>query len=378
MLEVKDLSIKEVNEAKNNRNIGVELLRIVSMTMIVILHLIGHGGILGATSPFKLNNLIVWLLQIFCMCSVNMFALTTGYSHIKCKYKFERIIELWFNVVFYSLIIAGIFYFLPQNNIVNIKNLFNSFIPVISNQYWYFTAYFCLFLFIPFFNVLINNLSKKQHKKIIFVCLFSFCIIEIFARFLGYDLFNVGKGYSFLWLAVMYIIGAYIRLYQDDFKKDNKFYLLTYIISSILVFIVEIILSIIMYKSLKTNTILIEYNSIFIVVSAVSLFIFFSKLNIKHWKNIIQKLSAVSFGVYIISDNRFMRSMFISNKFLKIANLEPLLIIPSIIVLAIIIYLICFLIDSIRQKLFNLLHTRDFSKKIKDFIKLNIYDRVIN
>ena len=69
----KDSNIKiknEVNEnnsiikRKEERNIGIDLLRIVSMFMVVILHVLGHGGILNATIPFSFNHNLLWILEI--------------------------------------------------------------------------------------------------------------------------------------------------------------------------------------------------------------------------------------------------------------------------------------------------------------------------
>ena len=45
------------------------------------------------------------------------------------------------------------------------------------------------------------------------------------------------------------------------------------------------------------------------------------------------------------------------------------LMIGSIILTAIIIYLICFIIESIRKRLFRILHIKELSVRIKDLIK---------
>lgn len=359
---------------QSNRNIGIELARIISMLMVVILHTIGHGGILDNTIGLSVNNNLIYLLNIACYGAVDMYAIITGYVCVKSKYRWERIIELWLQVTFYTVGITAILYLIP-NNIVNvgIKDLIKSIIPVMSKQYWYFSSYFCLFLFIPFINLLLNKLSKEEYKKLILISIFAFCGIAFISRNLSGDIFNVNRGYSFLWLAVMYIVGAYIKLYSNDFEKinNNKFLCIS-IIFTILTWLSEIAISIVTLKTfgkIKGNNLFILYNSPTILISTVCLFIFFSRVNIKHGANIILKLASTSFGVYLISEQPFIRQIFISNKFVEYANMPWYLMIASIILTAIVIYIICSIIDYIRKYLFNLLHIRKLSEKIKDIIK---------
>ena len=171
----------------------------------------------------------------------------------------------------------------------------------------------------------------------------------------------------------MYIIGAYIKIYSNDFEKiDNKKFLCIYVIFTILTWLSKIIISIFTLKifgNIKGNELFIAYNSPTIFISAVCLFIFFIRLDIKRGVNLILKLSATSFSVYLISEQHLIRELFISNKFGKYANMPWYLMIGSIILTAIIIYLICFIIESIRKRLFRILHIKELSVRIKDLIK---------
>lgn len=176
-----------------------------------------------------------------------------------------------------------------------------------------------------------------------------------------------------MWLSVMYTIGAYIKIYSNDFEKiNNQKFLCIYVIFTILTWLSEIIISIFTLKifgNIKGNELFIAYNSPTIFISAVCLFIFFIRLDIKRGVNLILKLSAASFSVYLISEQHLIRELFISNKFGEYANMPWYLMIGSIILTAIIIYLICFIIESIRKRLFRILHIKELSVRIKDLIK---------
>ncbi len=375
------LNVKN-KETDKIKNVGIELLRIISMFMIVIHHIIGHGGILNSTTSLSINNNLIFLLEISCYGAVNLYALITGYVCVNSKHRWERIIELWLQVFFYTFLITLIFYIVPQNTInVGIKDLIKSILPVMSKQYWYFSSYFCLFLFIPFINKLINILTKKEHKNICVISLITFCIIAFLGRSIGgSDIFNVNNGYSFIWLTIMYIVGAYIKKYPEDLRKNNIFYLLIYIFSILLIWLSEVIISIITLKyfgNIRGNKLFITYISPFLTIGTISLFIFFSRLNINKGVNIILKFASVSFGVYLISEHNIIRTLFITNKFKEYANMPWYLMIIYTLLTAVVIYIICSLIDYIRKIIFKMLNVKDISSKIKQKIK-KLYNNIEN
>ena len=77
------------------RNLGIDLLRIISMYMIVILHVLGQGGILFNLEIFSNKYNIAWILEIICFCSVNLYGFITGYVMTGSKFKYKKIINLW-------------------------------------------------------------------------------------------------------------------------------------------------------------------------------------------------------------------------------------------------------------------------------------------
>ena len=46
------------------RNYGIDFLRMISMIMIVMLHTLGHGGILRSVSFLSVHYQIAWLLKV--------------------------------------------------------------------------------------------------------------------------------------------------------------------------------------------------------------------------------------------------------------------------------------------------------------------------
>lgn len=60
---------------QTKRNIGIDLLKIVSMLMIVTLHMLGHGGVLDNMPPMSRCYQVAWLIEIACYGAVNCYAL---------------------------------------------------------------------------------------------------------------------------------------------------------------------------------------------------------------------------------------------------------------------------------------------------------------
>lgn len=146
------------------RNINIEILRIVLMIMILILHFFYHGNILNEMSrEINLLNISIISIEVLCIVAVNVFILISGYFLCKSKFDINKIIKLYGEIFVYSIII-GIILLLTNNVELNIKNLLYIFFPFITQRYWFFNAYILLILLFPFLNILINNISKEKFK----------------------------------------------------------------------------------------------------------------------------------------------------------------------------------------------------------------------
>ena len=96
------------------RSYGIDLLKSVSMLMVVILHILGVGGVLNAAPEGSLASAAVWLLETACICAVNCFGLVSGYVLSRGRYRRSRLLSLWLRVVLESLAITALFaLFLP-------------------------------------------------------------------------------------------------------------------------------------------------------------------------------------------------------------------------------------------------------------------------
>ena len=94
------------------RNYGIDFLRMISMIMIVMLHTLGHGGILRSVSFLSVHYQIAWLLEVIAFGAVNTYAMISGFVSVDSHFKISNILILWLQVLFYGILINTVFFFL--------------------------------------------------------------------------------------------------------------------------------------------------------------------------------------------------------------------------------------------------------------------------
>ena len=160
-------NLKTINDMKKNassdkkqRDIGFEILRIISIILITCVHLLNYAGFLGNSASAG-ETAILRMLYSFFLTSVNVFVLISAYFLVKSKFKIYKIIKLWLMVIFYTLFLyaIGILFF---KETFTFSNLFWCFFPIWRNRYWFFTAYFLIYLISPLLNKIINHSPKKK------------------------------------------------------------------------------------------------------------------------------------------------------------------------------------------------------------------------
>ncbi len=348
---------------KNERNYGIDLLRLISMFMVVTIHVIGWGGLRAQIIPLTLKGEILKFIEITCYCAVNCYAIISGYVGVTSKHKYSSIIYLWIQVLFYSLIAGAIYLIVTITNGAGIsfKALISNFFPFIFEKYWYFTAYVLLFFFMPLLNFIIDKTPQRLLKTSAIVVLVFFCCVGLLRS--TYN--SISRGYSVLWLAIMYLVGGYIAKYNTFSKISSCRSFLYYIICIGLAFGSRIVLALITSSVLGDFyriDFLIEYNSPLIVASALFLFNTFRQMYIKKGAiKCITLFAPASFGVYLIHENSIIRGLFIEGKFIYYLDKPFYEMIGLILLTAIIIFIVCIIIDFLRIQLFKLFRVKKFS-----------------
>ena len=76
--------------------------------------------------------------------------------------------------------------------------------------YWFASCYVLIYIFSPFFRKIIEKVTKKDFKIILTIMIAIWGILANVPKTKTF--FN-----EFIWLTVIYFIGAYINKYEYDF-----------------------------------------------------------------------------------------------------------------------------------------------------------------
>ena len=366
----------ETSNTENERNYGIDLLRIISMFFVVILHCLGQGGILQSVAINSIQYKFAWFIEICAYCAVNIFALISGYvsyTDKEKKVKYSNYINIWLQIVFYGLLVTLIFDIINPL-LVSTKDYLIVLFPFTNNLYWYFTAYTGLFAIIPFLNNGIRSCSNKTMKKVFIIIITFFSIINIVT-----NSFNLNGGYSFVWLVLLYILGASIKKCNIGKNLKNYQCIIAVLCLCFITYLYKIYGLKISILNLKiTRNFLVSYTSPTILAIAILYVINFSKLKFNNFSKRIIKFAAPSaFTIYILNNHRLIWDHIMENLFVNISNQSIIKIFICITGFASLFVIISILLDKIRILLFNKIHIKTLVDKIDNLLNA-LLDKIEN
>lgn len=358
-------------QEEDTRNYGIDMLRLIAMFFVVVLHCYGQGGILSTVVVDSQQYKIAWFIEIVAYCAVDIFALISGYVSYTEKEKrvnYSKYLNLWFQVVFYGLLI-NILFDIFNSSFVSIKNYIEVLFPVSFKLYWYFTAYTGLFIIMPLLNSAIRNCSEQLLKKLFIIIIVVFSIYDVL-----FDVFVLQGGYSFLWIAILYILGAIIKKCNIGYKLKNWHIIFGITILLLITYIYKIY-GISFFEITKGT--FVSYISPTILGISILYIIGFSKIRFnKTIKNVIRFAAPSAFAVYILNNNMLVWQYIMYGLFINIANSSLIKLVIYPLGFSVLFTIVSIFIDKIRVVIFKLLHVNEFSICIVKFIS-KVLDKII-
>ena len=94
-------TITSHNPIKAERHYGLDLLRIISMLMVLFCHVSNYSVLSGLILPDTPEYIIRQILIAFCIVMINCYILTTSYFLVKQKFRLSRLFKLELIVIFW-------------------------------------------------------------------------------------------------------------------------------------------------------------------------------------------------------------------------------------------------------------------------------------
>lgn len=346
---------------EQKRNSGLDIARTAAMCGIIILHIVDNGGLIQCTEGPR--YWIVFWIQICATCSVDLFALLSGYFGIdKRTRSLYRTFELLAIVIFYSVVITLIFFAIDFPEIRSVKNLIKGVFPELVGRYWYITCFIPLSICQPYINKGLNALSLKEHRALCGILIVIFSLVSTVP---GVDFFKVIRGYSFLWLCICYIVGAYMKREQGISYRRFGF-----LIGSIVLLVGNYIIY--YFKGAKSHY-FVEYNSPIILFMSIDLFLLFANLKNVYGREIWKKLSSFAFDVYVLHCHIFVFDFIMKDSFVWISVFSPFMALVIILLCGASIYIWASVVGNVRKYLFKTMGIVNLLNKAADKVNWFIY-----
>lgn len=294
-----------------------------------------------------------WLIEIICFCAVDGYALISGYNARKKELNYSKLIQMWFQVVFYSFVLTLILRIVKLDTETDLGVFILSLLPVSSCEYWYFSAYFPLAILSPFIVKGLDKIEDDDLKKI-----FVFIVLIFTFSGLLYDCYVIAKGYSFVWLTLLYVLGYIIKRLDMFAKWSSKKLLLCSILMILTTWSALMILD---------NVRLISYISPTILFNAIFLLILFSRFKLEKIKPLIKYIAPVTFGIYLFQNNRVVWNK-MKNAFLFVNNKSIFEAIACTLCIALAIFILGLIVERVRIRIFKMLRIEKLSSYINEKI----------
>ena len=341
---------------KKTREANLDVLRIVSMLLIILLHSIDHSGVLeraevGSTGMY----FYVRFTYAMCMVCVNIYVMLSGYFMVNAKFRLHKLITLWMEAAFYSFVLKLLF-MLAGKETFSLFSLASCFFPILTGRYWFLTIYVGMYLISPFLNILIHAMTKKQHS-LLNLCLFGIMSVWVSIHPVIAGM-NSGGGWGLAWFAVLYLAAAWLRLYYTPDGKPLKFFAVYFAIP-LLMAAAQVVLK--AYGNIPgagtLHTVVghwFRYDSAPVYIMTVCLFAGFRNVRMQGEKlsKVITFIASLTFGVYLIHAHANVSPW--SWEVLDLPEKMDAMTFPLVQMVSVFgIFAICIMIDMVRNAIFK-------------------------
>lgn len=361
-------------QIKKPRSSNFELYRIICMLMIMAHHYVVLSGINIPMTADKLapNSLYLYLFGMWGKTGINCFLMITGYFMCTRTISVNKFLKLYLWVMIYTIALTVIFLFIGKETLspmlllrlLPFTNIHSDCFPSAFMAWW---------LFIPFLNIVINNIGKRQHQLLISLTVLIFTIYSFVPKILFVAVNPI------CWFSTIYFVASYIRKYPESIFKWNSATFWGYVTVFMIICSMFSVLTFIWIDnyigvSIPQYYMVSDSNQPLAFLVSVSSFLWFKNLRI-NYNQFINILGGASFGVLLIhSGSRAMIDWLWKDIVDCVGhyNLPLWQLIGYSFGVILIIYLVCTIIDYIRLKIIEEPFFRWYEKKPR-FHRLSLF-----
>lgn len=284
------------------RSSNLELYRILVMLLIVAHHYVVNSGLMSVMNENILssNTTFYSLFGAWGKTGINCFVLITGYFMCKSQISLRKFLKLFLWVITYTIIFLIIFLLCGYKPFGTLSMIYEA-IPLKNITNGFTSCFIVFYLCIPFLNILLNNLTKKQHQWLILLLLFIYTIHGSVPKLMSVSMNYVS------WFSVLYFIAAYLRFYPIK-ENNTKFWgyatLISFGLSSVGILVLNYMQTILgIEPNVGYSYLLVSDSNAFLALTnGITSFMWFKSMKIRNSK-LINSIAASAFGLLLIHAN---------------------------------------------------------------------------
>ena len=276
------------------RNSNIELLRLCSMMMIMVLHFLGHSRY-ASGNIFSVDTIVWNLMESLCISSTAIFVLISGYFGI--SFKIKGVLKLYLSCAVWGIVGYLLYCVCANTPPANLMKLFARLMPFTHGKWWFIITYLELYFLSPILNAAIEMFDKRKHM----IAIIIFCFVTLYmgyCRETGEDTWGTSLSH-FLWL---YMIARYINKYVDlhSIRKYRRIWLIVFASSVLVTFVLSIIG---IQYSVPLCLRAYPYNSPWNTIAAISALLF--ALSFSFYNKTINWFASSSLSCYLFQEHLY-------------------------------------------------------------------------
>ena len=281
---------------------NIELLRIISMILIIMHHFSVHGCF-PFTPDLTFNKVFLQVFGLGGKAGVVAFVMITGYFMVSSSFKLHKFVKLVGQIWFYSIAMLGVAMGLGLDTVTS-RNMILALLPI-GAMSWFAQNFLVLYLLTPIINRVLRWLQRKYYVMLLVVSTVIWFLIPTALNLwpnVPHTTFGFKHIFSFV---IFYSMGAYIKLYGSHITKKIG------IIFSAIGFVGAFLGDILVDVLAMTNPVYMKQifyftqndYGFFQLLLGIGLFIIFLKAKITYrpWINVV---ASTTFGIYLLHDNK--------------------------------------------------------------------------
>ncbi len=302
---------------RKDRSSNFELMRIFAMLLIITYHYALFSNFRYPAGDLSFNRLFYQSMLLDGKTGVNLFVMVSGYFMVRSKgVRTSKVLQLWGQCFFWIMGIWIVFHRkingfagMPQDTFKG-KLFFLS-----SGVQWFISTYMVMYMLSPYINAMLLALSKTKFRRMLVITGIFWALIPTLSWIPGMIVTDF-EGNDLIFFLYLYCLGAYLRLYHEEPERKSRFWFLSaagiWAVCMAIIVAVDIWSGKVVSKYSLLDYLFNYQNHVLILLFSLFLFLGFKELRVKN-SRLINLISSLTFGIYLIHDNWQIRRHFWNN-----------------------------------------------------------------